>query len=61
MASPKRRTSKHKQKLRRGANRWRKPLLKTCPECGTSIPGHIACPACGTYRDRQVVTDIDQI
>ncbi|MDB4541192.1 50S ribosomal protein L32, partial [Akkermansiaceae bacterium] len=48
MAVPKRRTSKHKQKLRRGANRWKKPLLKTCPECESRIPGHIACPSCGT-------------
>lgn len=60
MASPKRRTSKHKQKLRRGANRWRKPLLKTCPECSARVPGHIACPSCGTYRERQVV-DVDLV
>lgn len=55
MASPKRRTSKMKQKMRRGANRWKAPVLKDCPECGTKIPGHIACPSCGTYRSRQVL------
>ena len=40
-----------KQRMRRGANRWRKPLLKTCPECGSRIPGHIACPSCGYHFD----------
>ncbi|MGB0327984.1 MAG: 50S ribosomal protein L32, partial [Akkermansiaceae bacterium] len=48
MAVPKRRVSKHKQKLRRGANRWRRPNLQTCQECGARVPGHIACPSCGT-------------
>lgn len=49
-----------KQKMRRGANRWQAPVLKDCPECGTKIPGHIACPSCGTYRDRQVL-DVDAL
>jgi large subunit ribosomal protein L32 len=44
-----------KQKMRRGANRWRAPKLKTCPECESRIPSHIACPHCGTYRERQVL------
>ncbi len=55
MAVPKRRTSKMKQKMRRGANRWRAPKLQTCSECGTRIPGHIACPSCGSYNGRQVL------
>lgn len=55
MAVPKRRVSKMKQKMRRGANRWRAPLLKTCPECDSRVPGHIACPSCGYYRERQVI------
>jgi len=55
MAVPKRRVSKSKQKLRRSANRWRAPKFKSCPECSTRIPSHIACPSCGYYRDRQVL------
>ena len=55
MAAPKRRTSKMKSKLRRGANRWRAPKLNQCPECSTPTPSHIACPACGFYRGRQVL------
>ena len=60
MAVPKRRTSKSKQRMRRGANRWKKPQLKTCPECGSTVPSHIACPSCGTYRERQVL-DVDLV
>ena len=55
MANPKRRQSKSRQKMRRGAKRWKAPTLKTCPECSTTIPGHVACPSCGYYRNRQVL------
>ncbi|MEZ5299455.1 MAG: 50S ribosomal protein L32 [Verrucomicrobiales bacterium] len=56
MAVPKRRTSKMKSRQRRAAHRWSPPQLKTCPECGSSVPSHIACPSCGYYRGRQVLT-----
>ena len=55
MAVPKSRTSKMKSRMRRGANRWRKPNLNKCPECGSTTPSHIACPSCGYYRNRQVL------
>ena len=60
MAVPKRRKSKSKSKMRRGANRWRAPKLNVCPECGSRTPGHIACPSCGYYRERQVL-DIEAL
>lgn len=56
MAVPKRRTSKSKSKLRRAANRWRAPKLNKCGECGSTTQSHIACPSCGRYGDRQVLT-----
>ncbi len=56
MAVPKRRTSKMKKRLRRASKRWSAPKLKTCPECGSAVPSHIACPSCGYYRDRQVLS-----
>jgi large subunit ribosomal protein L32 len=55
MACPKRRKSKSKQKMRQQANRWRSPKLNKCSSCGAAKPGHIACPSCGYYRDRQVL------
>lgn len=55
MAVPKRRTSRSKQKMRAASKRWHAPLLKTCPECGSAVPSHIACPSCGTYRGRQIL------
>ena len=55
MAVPKRRQSKSRQKMRRGANRWKAPIFKTCPECDSRVPSHIACPSCGYYRGRKVL------
>ena len=60
MAAPKRRTSKSKQKMRRAASKWRAPQLKSCPECGSKVLSHIACPSCGYYRDRQVL-DVEAV
>jgi large subunit ribosomal protein L32 len=54
MANPKRRKSLSKQKMRQFANRWRAPKLSTCGECGTPVPGHVACPSCGYYSNRKV-------
>jgi large subunit ribosomal protein L32 len=55
MAVPKRRQSLSRQKRRRGANRWKAPQLSTCGSCGAAKPGHVACPSCGYYGDRQVL------
>ena len=55
MAVPKRRTSKMKKRQRRAANRWHAPSFATCQECGSTVPGHVACPSCGYYKGRQVL------
>ena len=52
MAAPKRRTSKMKQRTRLAAQAWRAPKLRKCQNCGSSTPGHIACPNGGTYTTR---------
>ena len=41
--------------MRRGANRWKAPIFSNCSDCGATIPSHIACPSCGTYRGRKVL------
>jgi large subunit ribosomal protein L32 len=56
MAIPKRKTSKSKSRMRRASKRWRAPKLKTCPECSSAVLSHIACPTCGYYKDRQVLS-----
>jgi large subunit ribosomal protein L32 len=55
MGVPKRKTSKMRLRTRKAANRWHAPKLSKCSQCGASLPAHTACPACGTYRGRQVL------
>lgn len=43
-------------RTRRAANRWHAPQLTKCSQCGSRVRGHIACPSCGYYRGRQILT-----
>jgi len=43
-------------RMRKAANRWHAAHLNKCPQCGSAVPSHIACPSCGYYRGRQVLT-----
>ncbi len=56
MAVPKRKTSKMRSRTRKAANRWRPRSLSVCSQCGSRVPPHIACPSCGYYSGRQVLT-----
>ena len=56
MGVPKRKTSKMRLRTRRAANRWHAPQLARCPQCGGAVRGHTACPSCGYYKSRQVLT-----
>jgi large subunit ribosomal protein L32 len=56
MGVPKRKTSKMRLRTRKAANRWHAPKLGKCPQCGAALRPHTACPACGYYKDRQVLT-----
>lgn len=55
MGVPKRKVSKMRLRTRKAANRWHAPSLGKCQSCGAPIHSHTACPACGFYRDRQVL------
>lgn len=55
MAQPKRKQSKQRSKLRRGANRYKAPLLAKDSTDGTAFRPHHVNPANGMYRGRQVV------
>ena len=57
MAVPKRKTSKSRIRTRKHANdKASVAMVKACPECGAPQQSHRACPSCGYYRGRQVVT-----
>ncbi len=56
MGVPKRKSSKSRQRLRRGANRWEPPQLSKCSQCGSASRPHRVCPSCGYYRGRQIVS-----
>lgn len=45
-----------KKRLRRSGQRWHTAKLNVCAECGSAAPSHIACPRCGFYKGRQVLT-----
>ena len=55
MANPKRKQSKRRSALRRGANRFKAPQLSKDAD-GTVFVPHRVNPANGMYRGRQVLT-----
>jgi large subunit ribosomal protein L32 len=56
MGVPKRKMSKMRLRTRKAANRWHATKLNKCPQCGSAHAGHTACPSCGYYKGRQVLT-----
>jgi large subunit ribosomal protein L32 len=56
MGVPKRKQSKMRLRTRKAANRWHASELNKCGQCGTRILSHTACPSCGYYKGRQVLT-----
>lgn len=56
MGVPKRKTSKMRLRTRKAANRWHAPQLVKCGQCGSALRAHTACPSCGYYKGRQVLT-----
>ncbi len=56
MGVPKRKTSKMRLRTRKASLRWRADVLAKCGQCGSTVRSHTACPSCGYYRGRQVLT-----
>lgn len=48
--------SKMRLRTRKAANRWHAAALNKCGQCGSAVPSHRACPSCGYYKGRQVLT-----
>jgi len=56
MPVPKKRRSKAKKRTKGACWKIEMPNLRPCPSCGVNIASHQACPACGQYKGRQVVS-----
>jgi large subunit ribosomal protein L32 len=59
MAVPKRRQSKTRSRKRRSHDAITLANPSACPSCGEPKMPHRVCPACGQYKDRQVVAQED--
>ena len=56
MAVPKRKTSKSKRDKRRAHQKISALNLSTCPDCSETTLPHHACPSCGSYKGRTVIS-----
>ena len=43
-------------RTRKASHRWVAPQLNKCTQCGSTVASHTACPSCGYYKSRQVLT-----
>lgn len=56
MALPKRKPSKRVVRTRRSSKKAQLQNVTPCPQCGEPHQSHRACPSCGYYGGRQVLT-----
>lgn len=67
MAHPKRRTSKHKKRVRRSHLALVVPPPNHCPRCGAATLPHRVCEGCGHYgferggQEGQQVLDREEV
>ncbi|MCX7879423.1 MAG: 50S ribosomal protein L32 [Ignavibacteria bacterium] len=58
MPNPKRRMSKSRRDNRRAHYKPQNITISTCPQCGATKLPHRACPECGYYNGRKVISKI---
>ena len=56
MAVPKRRMSRSNTRSRRAQWKTSAPTLAPCQRCRQLKLPHVACPTCGTYNGRRVIS-----
>lgn len=56
MALPKKRQSKARGRKRRTHYKSENVMVTTCPQCDLPKMPHRACPNCGYYRGRPVIS-----
>lgn len=54
MAVSKKKTSKSKRDMRRSHDALQAPGMSLCPQCREPKQSHRVCPACGTYKGKNV-------
>lgn len=55
MAVPKKKTSKSRKNMRRAHDFLTPVSVSTCPQCKSAKLPHRVCPACGTYKGKQII------
>jgi len=55
-AHPKKKLTRARQGARAAHRHLKAPSLTPCPQCHTAKLPHRACPNCGYYRGREVIT-----
>jgi large subunit ribosomal protein L32 len=43
-------------RTRKASHRWHAGQLTNCAQCGSKVRPHTACPSCGYYKGRQVLS-----
>lgn len=56
MAVPKRKKSKMRVRQRRAHIKATVAEVGACASCGAPVQAHRACPSCGMYKGRKVLT-----
>ncbi len=57
MAHPKRKISKSRRDKRRTHYKLEAPAIGKCPNCSEMKRNHTACPSCGYYNGRVILTE----
>jgi large subunit ribosomal protein L32 len=57
MAVPKKKSPRSYTRSRRSHHHLRPPQLQDCPQCRQPMLSHRACPHCGSYNGREVISD----
>lgn len=55
MPEPKKKTTRHKTRIRRSKKIKSVKSLIKCPKCDTMISPHHACYVCGTYKGAEIL------
>lgn len=61
MAVPQNKISKSRRNMRRSHHALSGANPNECPSCGELKRPHHICPSCGSYADREVIAQADEI